>query len=56
MGQVPLDIRKTLNLPKDAKGIDGVIRTRTDELVLLKSNIALVGRRCVSRKCLLFLD
>ena len=33
VGQVPLDIRKTLNLPKDAKGIDGVIRTRAGELV-----------------------
>ena len=33
VGQVPLEIRKQLNLPKDAKGIDGVFRTRTGSLV-----------------------
>jgi predicted helicase len=33
VGQVPLEIRKQLNLPKDAKGIDGVFRTRTRSLV-----------------------
>jgi predicted helicase len=33
VGQVPLDIRKQLNLPKDAKGIDGVFRTRTGNIV-----------------------
>jgi hypothetical protein len=29
VGRVPLDIRRQLNLPKDAKGIDGVFTTRT---------------------------
>ena len=29
VGQVPLDVRRTLNLPADAKGIDGVLRTKT---------------------------
>src|SRR5215469_6897317 len=33
VGQVPLEIRQQLNLPKDAKGIDGVFRTRTGSLV-----------------------
>jgi hypothetical protein len=33
VGQVPSDIREQLNLPKDAKGIDGVFRTRTGVLV-----------------------
>ncbi len=33
VGQVPLDVRKQLNLPKDSKGIDGVFRTRTGTLV-----------------------
>jgi superfamily II DNA or RNA helicase len=33
VGQVPLAIRQELNLPKDAKGIDGVFRTRTGTLV-----------------------
>src|SRR5437660_257415 len=33
VGQVPLDIRQQLNLPKDAKGIDGVFRTRTGGIV-----------------------
>jgi superfamily II DNA or RNA helicase len=33
VGQVPQDIRLQLNLPKDAKGIDGVFRTRTGILV-----------------------
>ena len=33
VGQVPLEIRNQLNLPKDAKGIDGVFRTRTGLLV-----------------------
>src|SRR5499427_1789487 len=33
VGQVPLDIRRELNLPRDAKGIDGVFRTRTGVLV-----------------------
>jgi predicted helicase len=33
VGQVPLNIRGQLNLPKDAKGIDGVFRTRTGTLV-----------------------
>jgi predicted helicase len=33
VGQVPLEIRKQLNLPKDVKGIDGVFRTRTGSLV-----------------------
>ena len=33
VGQVPLDIRQQLNLPNDAKGIDGVFRTRTGVLV-----------------------
>jgi predicted helicase len=33
VGQVPLEIRKQLNLPKDTKGIDGVFRTRTGSLV-----------------------
>src|SRR5215813_5663375 len=33
VGQVPLDIRQHLNLPSDAKGIDGVFRTRTGTLV-----------------------
>jgi len=29
VGQIPLDIRVKLNLPNDAKGIDGVFGTRT---------------------------
>jgi hypothetical protein len=33
VGQVPLDIREQLNLPNDAKGIDGIFRTRTGALV-----------------------
>ncbi len=33
VGQVPLDVRQHLNLPADAKGIDGVFRTRTGVLV-----------------------
>lgn len=33
VGQVPLDVRRALNLPADAKGIDGVFRTRTAEHV-----------------------
>src|SRR5215470_12079688 len=33
VGQVPLDIRRQLNLPSDAKGIDGVFITRTGVLV-----------------------
>ena len=33
VGQIPLEIRQKLNLPKDAKGIDGVFRTRTGTLV-----------------------
>ena len=28
VGQVPLDVRRALNLPADAKGIDGVFRTK----------------------------
>jgi predicted helicase len=33
VGQVPFDIRQQMNLPKDAKGIDGIFRTRTGALV-----------------------
>jgi superfamily II DNA or RNA helicase len=33
VGQVPLEIREQLNLPSDAKGIDGIFRTRTGTLV-----------------------
>ena len=33
VGQVPLEVRQTLNLPADSKGIDGVFRTRTGTLV-----------------------
>ena len=33
VGQIPLRIRKSLNLPSDAKGIDGIYETRTGELV-----------------------
>src|SRR6266436_6412147 len=33
VGQIPVDKRQQLNLPKDAKGIDGVFRTRTGTLV-----------------------
>jgi superfamily II DNA or RNA helicase len=33
VGQVPQNIRQQLNLPNDAKGIDGVFRTRTGVLV-----------------------
>src|SRR5215469_8430948 len=33
VGQVPLDVRQQLNLPNDAKGIDGIFRTRTGTLV-----------------------
>jgi len=33
VGQIPLDIRFKLNLPNDAKGIDGVFGTRTGTLV-----------------------
>src|SRR5262245_42169492 len=32
-GQVPFEIRHELNLPSDAKGIDGIFRTRTGTLV-----------------------
>jgi superfamily II DNA or RNA helicase len=33
VGRIPLDIRLKLNLPNDAKGIDGVFGTRTGTLV-----------------------
>jgi superfamily II DNA or RNA helicase len=33
VGQVPQNIRQQLNLPSDAKGIDGVFRSRTGTLV-----------------------
>ncbi len=33
VGQIPAEVRKALNLPKDAKGIDGVFRTRCGSLV-----------------------
>jgi hypothetical protein len=33
VGRVPLGIRQQMNLPKDAKGIDGIFRTRTGVLV-----------------------
>jgi hypothetical protein len=33
VGQVPLDIRQQVNLPGDAKGIDGIFRTRAGTLV-----------------------
>ena len=33
VGQVPLDVRQALNLPADAKGIDGVFKTRSGLLV-----------------------
>jgi superfamily II DNA or RNA helicase len=33
VGNIPPDIRKELNLPNDAKGIDGIFRTRTGTLV-----------------------
>jgi superfamily II DNA or RNA helicase len=33
VGQVPQNIRQQMNLPNDAKGIDGVFRTRTGTLV-----------------------
>ena len=33
VGQVPQGIRQQLNLPNDAKGIDGIFRTRTGVLV-----------------------
>lgn len=33
VGQIPGDVRKSLNLPRDHKGIDGVFRTRSGTLV-----------------------
>jgi superfamily II DNA or RNA helicase len=33
VGQVPAEVRRLLNLPRDHKGIDGVFRTRSGELV-----------------------
>ena len=33
VGYLPLDVRQKLNLPNDAKGIDGVFQTRTGTLV-----------------------
>src|SRR6478735_2293233 len=33
VGQLPLEVRQQLNLPNDAKGIDGVFRTRIGTLV-----------------------
>lgn len=33
VGQVPLRIRRQLNLPSDSKGIDGIFETRAGELV-----------------------
>ncbi len=33
VGQIPGEVRKTLNLPRDQKGIDGVFRTRSGTLV-----------------------
>jgi superfamily II DNA or RNA helicase len=33
VGQVPLDVRRALNLPADAKGIDGVFRTKVGQVV-----------------------
>ncbi len=32
VGQVPIDIRQQMNLPNDAKGIDGIFRARTGTL------------------------
>jgi predicted helicase len=33
VGKVPLDVRRALNLPADAKGIDGVFRTKAGQNV-----------------------
>jgi hypothetical protein len=33
VGQVPIDVRRQLNLPTDVKGIDGVFRTRTGRVL-----------------------
>ncbi len=33
VGQVPLRIRKQLNLPSDSKGIDGIVETRSGDFV-----------------------
>src|SRR6516164_5612845 len=38
VGQIPLDIRLKLNLPNDAKGIDGVFGTRTGTSFPIRSN------------------
>jgi hypothetical protein len=38
VGQVPLDIRLKLNLPNDAKGIDGIFGTRTGTSFPIRSN------------------
>jgi hypothetical protein len=40
VGKVPLDIRRALNLPADAKGIDGVFRTKAGREVRTRSNSA----------------
>ena len=44
VGQVPLDVRRALNLPADAKGIDGVFRTKGGRTSLIKSSLASGGR------------
>lgn len=33
VGSIPIEIRETLNLPNDSKGIDGIYRTMLDEYV-----------------------
>ena len=38
VGQVPQGIRQQMNLPNDAKGIDGIFRTRTGVFVPIRSN------------------
>ena len=43
VGQVPPQVRHKLNLPADAKGIDGVFQTHAGSWFLIKLSFALNG-------------
>jgi hypothetical protein len=50
VGQVPLDIREQLNLPNDAKGIDGIFRTRQERSFPIRSSSGRGGRISPTRR------
>ena len=56
VGQVPLDIRKTLNLPKTQKASTALFGPVRVNWFRIKSNFILIARRCVSRRWLLSSD